>query len=208
MNISKALYKMSFLYKNQTTQIPSDSERENLDTLFPEGPQDLNANARAESRSPLTKRHPARPPAGPGQGASTLAAAGLRPDDWSPQRNGDPNKGSRWDSHLHNPPVLARLHASSAPPQDRCARPALVPPGAAERFPGDTGGRSPAVAKAVARARLSAGPSGKGNGRGGPRYGVRRKVPPQLLQWSVVLLFSGETGWKTRTPLRETDPDH
>ena len=89
-----------------------------MGTLFPEGPQDLkNASARAETRSPLTKRHPARPPAGPGQGASTPAAAGLRPDGWSPQRRGDPNEGARWHSHLHNLRVLARLHASSAPPR-------------------------------------------------------------------------------------------
>lgn len=48
--------------------------------------------------------------------------------------------------------------------QDRCARPALVPPGATERFPGYTGGRSPAVAKAVARARSARGPLAKVTG--------------------------------------------
>ena len=158
--------------------------KKNLDALSPKGPQDLkHAGGRTGTRAPLTSdtQHDLR------RGPATERPLPQLPDcgPRSPQKRWDPHEGSEWDSDLHSPRVFAQLHASSAPTEPKVRARPRSRLAAAERFPGDTRGRSPDVAKAVARAGLGAGSAGKGNGRGQPPWGVRGKVPPQLFQLSV-----------------------
>lgn len=84
------------------------------------------------------------------------------PGHQAPGRRGDRHDSAEWDSHLHSP------RSSAAPRVVRSPEPRRAPgrwcSHAAERFPGDTGGRSPAVAKAVARAPRAASPAAKVTG--------------------------------------------
>lgn len=144
------------------------------------------------SRSQATQAH-TRPPLGPGRGASLRAAAPLGPGPGSPHRRGDRPGGSEWDSDLHRPRVLAQLHASAAPPEpepEARARP-WTRTDAAERFPEDTGGRSPAVARAVARAGRRAGLAAKVTaGRTAGEGPTGSTAPASLASCAVTLLLS------------------
>lgn len=82
--------------------------------------------------------------------------------------------GSERDSDLHSSRVLAQLHASSALPEPEARARQWARTDAAERFPGDTGGRSPAVARVGRCADLAA--KGTGCEDGGERLDGRCRL--------------------------------
>lgn len=126
--------------------------RKNVEAFFPRGPQ----QPKKKMQAPRGDTRDALSLAGLGRGASAPAAA-RPPGPPVPGRRGDRHDSAEWDSHLHSPrSSTAPRVFRSAEPEAR-ARPRWCPH-AAERFPGDTGGRSPAVAKAVARARAPPAP--------------------------------------------------
>lgn len=90
-------------------------------------------------------------------------------------------RGSEWDSDLHSSRVLAQLHASSALPEPKARARLWSRTNAAERFPGDTGGRSPTVARAVARAGRRSGPMAKVTGWEDGGAGLDGKSRPSSL---------------------------
>ncbi|XP_066199721.1 protein FAM227B [Saccopteryx leptura] len=131
---------------------------ENPGSLFAQGsarPPKKNASA--------AQGHGERPLSGPDRGASTSAAARLQPGHQSqPARRPAPQSRVGLRPAQPTSPRTAPRVFRSAGPQAR-AQPCSCRK-AAERFPGDTGGRSPAVARAVARARRGASPAAKVTG--------------------------------------------